>query len=532
MITPYFIRAAVAAAIALAGFSISPARSLAATISFACNGSGAQGTHLTCDYQTSSEPIANHEGGLWTDVDLLHQSVASLQLLHDGKSGEPVAPGGPDIPPIGLVHAQICLSDPSVAYSECPNNYPANDANRSYGYSLNPNVIPLLMKGLAHARQAGLKVILRFTYNWPCGSTASGDTSGDTASTAASCPPGNDNDAPIGAILEHLTALAPVIRANSDVIFGMQAGFIGQWGEWHNSTSGNDNKWYHDIFLDQLTRLLGSHVRLEVRRPYAVMDFADFRYHSTDDAHLIATGLGMHDDQFGSDKNDGSTFLPEMSSDPGDPTPYTTCQMRHATDVLSGAYTMTGETAFGYGFDDPVPCDDSIPKPAGYGAFAAAYHLSTLQLKFAPSVWSNWVNNGFYRTVLASVGPHISITSATFSADSGASVDLELTLHNAGWAAIPHHRSLLVSLAQPGIPTVTQETGIDLSTLGPGSDLHVDVGVPTGSLRAGSYQVYLNSPDPSAKLSADPRYGLLLENDAVPNPSIGMNLIGALTVSP
>jgi len=37
-------------------------------------------------------------------------------------------------------------------------------------------------------------------------------------------------------ILRHVDQLAPVIRDNADVIYVMQAGFVGAWGEWHSAT--------------------------------------------------------------------------------------------------------------------------------------------------------------------------------------------------------------------------------------------------------------------------------------------------------
>ena len=63
---------------------------------------------------------------------------------------------------------------------------------------------------LAAARQHGLKVVLRFTYNY-----------------------GFAADAPIDRVLQHIDQVAPVLRDHADVIASMQAGFIGAWGEWH-----------------------------------------------------------------------------------------------------------------------------------------------------------------------------------------------------------------------------------------------------------------------------------------------------------
>ena len=61
-----------------------------------------------------------------------------------------------------------------------------------------------------------MKMIPRFAYNF--GPTGAPDASTDR-------------------ILEHLEQLRPALVANQDVIAFVEAGFIGTWGEWHDSTS-------------------------------------------------------------------------------------------------------------------------------------------------------------------------------------------------------------------------------------------------------------------------------------------------------
>lgn len=43
-------------------------------------------------------------------------------------------------------------------------------------------------------------------------------------------------------ILRHIDQLAPVVHRNSDVIYALQTGFIGAWGEWHNDIPRVDRK--------------------------------------------------------------------------------------------------------------------------------------------------------------------------------------------------------------------------------------------------------------------------------------------------
>ena len=79
---------------------------------------------------------------------------------------------------------------------------------------LSPEFLAKVTADLATAREAGVKVILRFSYNWLDGG----------------------NDASEETILAQQQQLKPILEANYDVIAMMEAGFIGNWGEWHSSS--------------------------------------------------------------------------------------------------------------------------------------------------------------------------------------------------------------------------------------------------------------------------------------------------------
>ncbi len=54
--------------------------------------------------------------------------------------------------------------------------------------------------------------------------------------------------------LRHIEQLKPIIEKNSDVIFILQAGFIGMWGEWHGDTHIGHND--YDARAEILSKVL------------------------------------------------------------------------------------------------------------------------------------------------------------------------------------------------------------------------------------------------------------------------------------
>ena len=75
--------------------------------------------------------------------------------------------------------------------------------------------LEMIQKSLDRYRQAGIKIMLRFAY--------------EDNSLRKKGPS-------FEMILTHLEQLAPLIKRNKDIIYTLQATFIGAFGEWHNST--------------------------------------------------------------------------------------------------------------------------------------------------------------------------------------------------------------------------------------------------------------------------------------------------------
>ncbi len=86
---------------------------------------------------------------------------------------------------------------------------------------LSQSLLDDLDKSLAGVRAAGIKVILRFSYNF-------------------GPYPNSEPDASKPQMIRHIEQLKPMLTKNADVIAWMEAGFIGAWGEWHTSTNGLD----------------------------------------------------------------------------------------------------------------------------------------------------------------------------------------------------------------------------------------------------------------------------------------------------
>jgi Domain of unknown function (DUF4832)/Domain of unknown function (DUF4874) len=113
-------------------------------------------------------------------------------------------------------------------------------------------------RAFAAARQNGLKTIVRFAY-------------GFTGRDYRSDPKDMDR------ILSHIRQLGKVFQENRDVLFAVQAGFLGPWGEWHGSNWGDPPSLEarRSVLFALLDAVAGP-ITVHVRRPMFIRDiFAD-----------------------------------------------------------------------------------------------------------------------------------------------------------------------------------------------------------------------------------------------------------------
>ncbi len=83
-------------------------------------------------------------------------------------------------------------------------------------------------------RNHGFKCVLRFAYDWS-----------------------SKTDASLAWVKRHIEQLKPHLESNKDVIFALEAGFVGRWGEWYYSSNfGNETQQMNDNRREVITALL------------------------------------------------------------------------------------------------------------------------------------------------------------------------------------------------------------------------------------------------------------------------------------
>lgn len=346
--------------------------------------------------------------------------------------------------------------------------------------------------GLDRVRAAGIKVVLRFHY-----------TEGDVL-----------DDAPVDIILGHIAQLTPLLQDHADVIYVLQAGFIGARGEWHGSTSGNDTEVARALVLSALLEALPGDRMVQVRTPmFKAEAFGGPLTASRARSGEAAARVGHHNDCLLASDTDLGTYAADDV--PG---------WRAFVAAESRFVTHGGETC---ALNAPrTDCPEAIEelKLLNTRFLSAAYH---------PDVLAAWDEQGCAETVAAGLGHHLVLNEAWVSeaVAPGGLARVDLRIENRGWGASVNARELFLVVSGSPDDVLIPLDEVDLRLVGPGETARLLVGIRVPVDAApGARVLSLWMPDAAPSLRQDPRYSLRLGNAGAFEEASGRNVLGPLVV--
>ena len=341
-------------------------------------------------------------------------------------------------------------------------------------------------------REGGAKAIVRFAYR---------DNTAD-----------KPEEPEVNIVLKHIEQVKPILQRNEDVIFVLQAGFIGTWGEWYYTSHFSklsDRKSVADALLDALP----TSRQVQLRTPKYKMDMYNFALKDTITAATahdgsIASRLAGHNDCFVASENDQGTFEGETTRE------YWKAETRYVI--------MGGETC------DPVP-DHDLPaaEQEKYYAFCECsktlknledYHWTYLHDGYFEGILSRWKKNGCYDEIRSKLGYRLVLKDVHYgTVEAGKPCQVVIRLFNKGYAAPMNPRQAWLVWVTPNGKVEKTMLGADPRTWHTGYNGVVSSFTPSTSKGT----LYLELSDPL--LPDNPAYSIVLANKDVFDATTGYN---------
>jgi Domain of unknown function (DUF4832)/Domain of unknown function (DUF4874) len=390
------------------------------------------------------------------------------------------------------------------------------------GTSLSQEFLTKLTQDFNNARTAGFKLIPLFSYNWP---SADFDQHPERS---------ENQDAPVADVLRHIDQLKSVMQKNVDVIAMWDAGFIGAWGEWHTSTNnligstiGSEVNSNTRQIVAKLLEVVPSKRAITIRTPRYKQQLAGATALSSTQAYqnTAKARLGAKDDCFLASKSNWGTYLPD-----DDASVQSYKDFLHQENLF---LPQQGETCNAAADAQPyIPCPNALTE-------LAYMRFSALNINYEQNVLQGWRNGGCFNEIARRLGYRFRLTKATLptTAKLGSSQNLSLTMTNDGFARPYNPRLVEIVLRNQSTKQdtrlrVTPSQDVRLWLPGPGETktLSLPIKLPV-TLATGTYDIFLNLPDPEPLLYKRAVYSIRLANATIWDGVAGFNKLGTLTVN-
>lgn len=353
-------------------------------------------------------------------------------------------------------------------------------------------------------RQHGFKCVLRFAYDW-----------------------NSKNDASLTYVKKHIASLKPHLEANKDVIYVLEAGFVGQWGEWYYSKNfGNETQHLNSNrrqVLDAMLDACPTNRFLLTRYAMIKTEYLGDTQPLTWDKAFKGTDrarLGHHNDAFLNDYGNDGTY------DDGDGN-YTAMRNYIAQETL---YVPNG----GECNVEDKNLAAIVAQQDTTLAELRRFHWSFCGSQYAEAVTKKWRSNGTFEEMNRVLGYRLQLISTLIpdNLTAGDRPRILIRLVNKGCAPLYNERPVYLVLKneQTSYPILLQA---DPRRWIPGQLLSISETLTLPSnIPSGTYQIYLYLPDASSSIAADPRYAVRFANVGTWDASTGMNdLLCSVTVT-
>lgn len=348
-------------------------------------------------------------------------------------------------------------------------------------------------------RSHGLKCVLRFAYT---------ESQEDKV------------DATPEWVKRHLEQLKPYLAKNADVIYVLEAGFVGSWGEWYYTSNYGNESQHMNAKRRQVIEALFANAPEDrfilFRYPMIKAEYLNDYTPLTETEGFngsIKARMGCHNDAFLNNWGNDGTYAgwdDELSDDP---------KVRDYIAIETHYVPNGGETNV-----ESKSLAEKIYTQAT--TEMSKYHWSFCGSSYAVPVTSRWRESGLFDTLNVHMGYRYNLVDAQFTdaAAPAGKANITIRIQNTGYAPLYNERPVYIVLKNQDSEYKIQLTA-DPRRWTPNyaiSAINEQVVVPA-DIPEGKYHLYLHMPDKYASIASDSRYAIRCANEGLWDESTGLN---------
>lgn len=355
-------------------------------------------------------------------------------------------------------------------------------------------------------REKGFKAIVRPLYGWDDTDNYPEPDSFDT-------------------ILQHLDQLSPILAQNQDVLYTVEGGVLGKWGEWHTTRYNHIS--YKNQVIDKLLAVVPESCTISLRRPGFYRD----RFGSEPLSEALAYSaqpsarVAVYNDAFLSSDTDCGTYLQGTRDWELD-----WLEQHTRFTPFGGEATLVGSTY------------NELTNAVKEMRITHCQYINGDSDLYVKNKWKNTVytgDNDAYNGLNGNqyIEDHLGYrfvlrdSQLPLSMQQGGNASLQIQIENTGFANLIRQRDAELLLEKEGVYYAAQiDTDARNWLAGEQTELQLVFHLPA-NIETGSWNFYLRLPDASNAIASNERYAIRFANDGLWNAALGANLLGSVQIT-
>ena len=343
---------------------------------------------------------------------------------------------------------------------------------------------------------------------------------------------GDQHEATPTQVLKHMDQVADILSANADILYLVQAGWLGRYGEWYYKTNNNgesragytdyylytvdgstvtDLNSNHKNLLDKMLLKVPSPIQIGLRTPFYKRYYlspTNIGSWTEISSWAVSPGanerLALFNDGLRGSDSDVGTFNSQADR-----------EMWYSQGnwlACGGEFSYKSEESFAALSDDLKDCTQAI-------AEMRSQHFSYLHYSVSNRFMVKWIGEGRMEDIKQALGYRLVLNSADFTysnLQAGSTVNYSLSIQNTGCAPVVYPRPFQLVVIHNDVATTVVSNLMDVRNLAGGADATSLSGAFTlpYSLSAGD-KLAIWLPDNAAGLRSNAAYSIRLANSDV-----------------